>query len=217
MYLPELYDKGKHPIMIGPSLIHSLKDQSNFSVLFQEIVNQKPSLATSLRAYGTDEEIALANAAADAFPFATYLRCVNHLKDNIMASLHKQLLPESVIKEILKDIFSSTEKGLIHSSEQEFCAKLKLLEARWDAIEKPHKNTPMVFRWFKLHMAPVIRDNVHSELLKNLGLSEEKYTQNNSESLNALLKRYVKFEKQDVLKFVWKNVWKSSTMKSTKQ
>ena len=86
---------GKHPIMVGPTLIHSSKEQSNFDILFQEITKRKPSLATSLRAYGTDGEQALPNAAADAFPFATHLRCANHLKDNISAYLHKQLLPES--------------------------------------------------------------------------------------------------------------------------
>ena len=76
-------ERGKHPIMVGPALIHSSKDQSNFDVLFQEITNQKPALATSLRAYGTDGEQALSNAAAGAFPFATHLRCANHLRDNI--------------------------------------------------------------------------------------------------------------------------------------
>ena len=40
------------------------------------------------------------------------------------------------------------------------------------------------------------------ELLRELQLEEEKYTQNNSESLNALVKRSVNFQKQDVLQFV---------------
>ena len=67
-------EKNKHPVMIGPTL----KDQQNFVVLFQEITTKIPSLATSLRAYGTDGEQALSAAAAEAFPFATHLRCANH-------------------------------------------------------------------------------------------------------------------------------------------
>lgn len=62
--------------MIGPALLHSSKDQSNFSILFQEITTKKPKLATALRAYGTDGEQALSNAAADAFPFAIHLRAL---------------------------------------------------------------------------------------------------------------------------------------------
>ena len=86
--------------MIGPALIYSSKDLTNFAVLFQEITTKKPSLATSLRAYRMDGELALSAAAAEAFPFATHLRCANHLKGNITAHLHKQLLPDSVITEI---------------------------------------------------------------------------------------------------------------------
>ena len=83
--------------MVGPALIHSLKDQSNFAVLFQEMTSKMPLLATTLQAYGTDGEKALVLAAADAFPFAIHLRCVNHLKDNIIDHLRKQLLPEKVV------------------------------------------------------------------------------------------------------------------------
>ena len=37
-------ERGKHPIMVGPALIHSLKDQSNFAVLFQEMTSKMPLL-----------------------------------------------------------------------------------------------------------------------------------------------------------------------------
>ena len=198
-------ERGKHPIMVGPALIHSSKDQSNFDILFQEITNRKPALATSLRAYGTDGEQALSNATASAFPFATHLRCANHLRDNITTHLRKQLLPEAVIKEVLNDIFgTASEKGLIHASEKEFDDKMKLLQKRWDLLEKQHKATSaaVVFKWFRLHVAPIIRENMRCELLRDLGMEEEKYTQNNSESLNALAKRYVNFQKQDVFQFV---------------
>ena len=196
-------EKGKHPIMVGPALIHSLKDRSNFAILFQEMTSKKPLLATTLRAYGTDGEQALVQAAAGAFPFATHLRCANHLKDNITDHLRKQLLPENVVKEIIYDIFgTSTERGLIHASNKDFDGKLLLLQRRWDELEKIYKPNPCVFTWFTGNMVSVIRENMRSELLEDLQLEEEKYTQNKSESLNALVKRYVTFQKQDILQFV---------------
>ena len=79
---------------------------------------------------------------------------------------------------------------------------MKIIQKRWDSLEKPHKKIPAVYRWFALQIAPIIRENMHSELLPDLGLEEEKYTQNHSESLNALVKRYVSFQKQNVLEFV---------------
>ena len=95
--LKVITDSGIHPIMVGPTLIHSSKDQSNFGVLFNEIVKRKPSLATNLKVYGTDGEQAITNAASEAFPFAVHLRCANHLKDNITDHLHKMLLPDAVV------------------------------------------------------------------------------------------------------------------------
>lgn len=151
-------------------------------------------------------ELAITNAASEAFPFAVHLRCANHLKDNniITDHLHKMLLPDAVVKEILRDIFgTSTEKGLIHATAKEFDVKLSVLENRWEILEKQHDiTTPKIFKWFRLHVAPIIHDNMNTELLQNLGVDEEKYTQNNSESVNAIIKRYVSFQKQDVLQFV---------------
>ena len=51
------------------------------------------------------------------------------------------------------------------------------------------REAAVVFKWFRLHVPPIIRENMRCELLCDLGLEEEKYTQNNSESLNALVKR----------------------------
>ncbi len=197
-------NKGTHPAMIGPTLIHSSKDTVNFSYLFNELVKKKPSLATSLKAFGTDGEQALINAASEAFPFAVHLRCALHLKDNITANLRKMLTPDRLIKEVLRDIFGTgAERGLIHASSKEFDSKLCVLEKRWQALEMEHGiHTPRVYQWCRLHVFSVVRDSLNSELLHTLGVKSEKYTQNSSESINALIKRYVSFKKQDVCSFV---------------
>ena len=104
----------------------------------------------------------------------------------------------------MRDTFgTSSEKGLINATAREFDAKLSVLEKRWEILEKQHDITaPKIFKWFRLHVAPIIRDNMNTELLQSLGVDGEKYTQNNSESVNAIIKRYVSFQKQDVLQFV---------------
>lgn len=105
-------------------------------------------------------------------------------------------MPESVIKEILSDVFGAVnEKGLIHALDGEFDTKMKIVQKRWDSLEKPYKKVSVVYRWFAVHIAPIICDSMRSELLCNLGLEEEKYTQNQSESLKALVKCYVNFQK----------------------
>ena len=52
-------------------------------------------------------ELAITNAASEAFPFALHLRCANHLKDNITDRLRKMLLPDAVVKDVLRDIFGT--------------------------------------------------------------------------------------------------------------
>ena len=68
----------------------------------------------------------------------------------------------------------------------DFPHKLKILEEHWSSLEKHHKvSRPGVFNWFKIDVAPIIRDNLNQELLASLGIDGEKYTQNNSEAANA--------------------------------
>ena len=57
-------------------------------------------------------------------------------------------------------------------------------------------------------MVSVISENIRSEQLEDLQLEEEKYTQNKSESLNALVKCYITFRSKTFcsLLMIMKNV-----------
>ena len=74
------------------------------------------------------------------------------------------LLPDAVVKDVLRDIFgTSSEKGLIHGTTKDFDAKLSVLEKRWEILEKQHDiAAPKVFKWFRLHVAPLIHDNMNN-------------------------------------------------------
>ena len=45
-----------------------------------------------------------------------------------------------------------------------------VLEIRWEILEKQNISTPKIFKWFQLHVAPIIRKNMNTELLQNLGV-----------------------------------------------
>ena len=99
------------------------------------------------------------------------MRCANHLKDNITDHLRK-LLPDAVVKDVIRDIFgTSTERGLIHAAAQEFDAKLSVLEKRWELLEKENDIiTPKILKWFRSHVASVMRDNMNTEQFQSLGV-----------------------------------------------
>ena len=71
-------------------------------------------------------------------------------------------LPDAVLKDILRDIFgTSCEKGLIHAAARKF--DVKCARKHWRILEKRHDiSTPKIFKWFGLHVAPIIHDNINT-------------------------------------------------------
>ena len=70
------------------------------------LIGQKPQLA-SLKAFGTDGELALENALSAAFPCAQHLRCFLHFRGNIERKLEKLAIPGVIAPEIVKDVSKS--------------------------------------------------------------------------------------------------------------
>ena len=102
------------------------------------------------------------NAALEAFPFE-----VCKSSQGQCSYLRIMLLPNAVIKDVLGKIFGTySEKGLIHATAKEFDTKLSVLEKHWEVLEKQNDvTTPKIFKWFWLHVAPIIHDNMNTELL----------------------------------------------------
>ena len=65
--------EGKPPVMFGPMFVHVKKDFSTYHFFASSLIGQRPQLA-SLKAFGTDGELALENALSAAFPCAQHLR-----------------------------------------------------------------------------------------------------------------------------------------------
>ena len=84
--LVESVRTGRHPIMIGPIMIHYCKTFSTYLFFASSIVGECRALQ-SLRAFGTDGEKALSDAMKYAFPHAIHLMCFRHCRSNITAKL----------------------------------------------------------------------------------------------------------------------------------
>ena len=79
--------KTKKPsVMIGPMLVHQQKTTQSYHFLSSSKVGLCPKLA-SLQAFGTDGEIALADAFQLQFKSAVHLVCFLHVKDCIVRKL----------------------------------------------------------------------------------------------------------------------------------
>ena len=69
----------KHPTLIGPVLTHERKTEETYSTFASSLRTMEPDLS-SVMAFGTDDEKALANAFNNNFQCATHLLCEVHLK-----------------------------------------------------------------------------------------------------------------------------------------
>jgi len=123
---------GKHPVFIGPLLIHYRKNFASFLFFASSLIGLRKSLE-AIRVFGTDGEIALVDAFSHEFRFSTHLFCFNHVR-NIKKELQDQKFLASDIVEITEKIFGKLVGGMFSEvivdaeSEDEFFEKLEELK-----------------------------------------------------------------------------------------
>ena len=94
----------KHPVILGPLLVHQQKDFSSFNYFASTLVSHDRRLRNVL-AFGTDGDQAIVESFAHNFPFALQLRCFIHLTRNIEDKLRSLAIPTEVAGEFIADIF----------------------------------------------------------------------------------------------------------------
>lgn len=83
---------GKHPVMLGPMLLHQRKTFETYNFFFSKLVGLNKETASVL-AFGTDGEEALIQALQRNFYHALHLRCFIHFKDNCKEQLKSMPQP----------------------------------------------------------------------------------------------------------------------------
>ena len=130
----------KHPILIGPVLIHQTKTFHAFYYFASSLIRFNPSLK-NIRSFGTDGESELIKAFNYAFLDAVHLRCTNHLRQNVKDKLRIVGITQNAAKEFIGDIFgiqlgTHMQLGLIDSEDSSvFDAALSLRE-KWNNLER---------------------------------------------------------------------------------
>ena len=134
---------GKHPVMMGPLMIHKQKKFESYHFFASSLVGLKPSLR-HLRAFGTDGEKAISKAMHVVFDEAVHLRCFLHFKGNLDSKLQEYRVPKYERIEFLRDVFGNPEeleKGIVDAdTEEEFEALTVSLKEIWDRREERYNN-----------------------------------------------------------------------------
>ena len=87
---------GKHPIFLGPAIIHFEKDVFLFSRFASEILTHQPAI-NNLKTIGTDLEKAICNSFLSQVKDLKLLLRVSHLQQNNKRKL-TELKPKVVVK-----------------------------------------------------------------------------------------------------------------------
>ena len=99
-------NEGKHPIFLGPAIVHFEKGVLLFSRFASEMLTYQPAI-TNLRTMGTDLEKAIFNGFLSQIKDLKLLLCVFHLQQNAKRNL-TELKPKGGIQDIntiLADIY----------------------------------------------------------------------------------------------------------------
>ncbi|XP_057311379.1 uncharacterized protein LOC130649165 [Hydractinia symbiolongicarpus] len=122
----------EHPVMLGPTLIHSHKTFDSYYTLPSNLVRLKPSLA-HLKAFGTDGEKNVYESLKSTFKEAKHLLCAIHMKDNILKKCADLgIASDLYIIEIFgKKVGNTKVKGLMDCDEKEFDETYEQLKSLW--------------------------------------------------------------------------------------
>ena len=189
---------GKHPVFIGPMLVHQRRTYENYFYFASELLKHQKSLS-SINAVGTDGEEQLSKAFSTVFSGAIKLLCAIHKHDNITSKQREFRVSEQVAKDILNSIFAyqvedTLHIGLIDSDDaNDFQIKMEQLKVKWDAL------CPGIYEWFVTNEAEIFCSSLIRSACSSAGLGfpPRLYTTNNNESINRVLKEKVSFRKQE--------------------
>ena len=179
---------GKHPVMIGPMMVHQRKVFSTYHFFASSLVSLKPALS-NLLAFGTDGEECLFNAFSVQFAQACHVRCFLHFRDNCKAKLLEMKVSNDAMLEIIQDIFGSLirgKPGLVDAfTTGDLRNQFDQLKTKWESVASGFHN------WFFEYKLQEIEDSMLSPIRQAAGLGNppEPFYTNEIESINRVIKR----------------------------
>ena len=186
----------KHPTLIGPVLIHERKTEETYSTFASSLRTMEPDLS-SVMAFGTDDEKALANVFNNNFQCATHLLCEVHLKKNVESKLVGLSIKDDLKDEITVDIFGKVSGDIFQcglsdaSNLSDFEEQMKLLKQKWSGA---HEKGAEFYDWFLKNKAKEFVESVIRPVRERarLGCPPERFTTNRSERTNGVIQDFVK-------------------------
>lgn len=184
-----LKDVDKHPVFIGPVLIHLKRDKMSYITFANELKKYAISKKVDLnlvKCIVTDDDPGLRSAMRTVFKNASFMLCCNHLKKDFKKILNRFEVDDEDQDEILASMFGKKKErqdSLIGSENK------KEFEKRAKDILKTLKQYKHPFRkmdlssWFKEYMLGKIYNNFWKIMKANKSIVNNYYTTNDIEGI----------------------------------
>jgi len=175
----------EHPLFIGPLYVHGHSDADTYHFFFSHIAARLSDRPFHLLAMGSDEEQSMRKCMYRAFPGASFVTCHRHVKENAVHKLDSMVGKRSATRRAIYD-------ALFGDSGLSTCADVISFDAAVDRLR--HKELaagpPEFMQHFERHVLPLLRANVVA--------GRARWTNNNCESINHVLKQYTQWKPQQV-------------------
>ncbi|MES9880449.1 MAG: hypothetical protein ABW185_06150 [Sedimenticola sp.] len=142
---------------------------------------------------GSDDERSLVKAIVTAFPESTHVLCTRHLRQNTKQKLTDDAVSLRQRNDILEKIYG--DGGILDADDSiSFEAKCDELERQCNVI------SPQFLRYFQTRLRPLLQTKVSEPA--RLDKIDTHWTNNNSESLNHVLKQAIDWKSKPLTSLV---------------
>ena len=180
---------GDHPLFLGPMYLHGHSYYESYRQFFDHLA-MKLEGTTSQPVTGSGEERSICKAMESAFPGGGRLSCTRHLQGNAQEYLKDKVgLCDTDKTKIMKDIFG--KDGLVESDDS------LVFDCRLHAVQETIDNlAPQFKKHFTNDIVPLLKNNIDISQKVGLLLPARSWTNNNSESINHVLKQAINWKPQ---------------------
>ena len=177
----------QNPIYFGPFYLHGNSDFESYFTFYNHLAGQLRIIGAQQQPhFGSDDEKAMKLAVSKSFPQSKHLSCVRHLKNNVIRIFkEKAAITSSRRKQIIQAFFGE-DSGLVNAKDDVSFQYRRM---------KAQKLVPGHMQSYMKKVSDILRANYLSARAINSKHISANWTNNNSESLNHVLKQKVKWKK----------------------
>ena len=180
------------PLFIGPMFLHDNSDYKTYSYFFHHL-RLKLGTNHARLVIGTDDEQAMVKAITTEFPTSNHVLCTRHLKENTRQHLIDDGIPLSERQVIMTKIFGTD--GLVNAADD-----ASYDEQCNDLVEYCANFSSKFVQYFNKRLRQNLRIKVNLPMRD--GIISKNWTNNNTESINHILKQTVNWETKSLPEFV---------------